>query len=129
MLFYCPQYKYQINVDGTVAAYRFPYLLGGGSLVFKQESKYHEHFYSLVEPWVHYIPIQPDLSDLVDQIRWAQENDEKAHKIALMGQKFAQQNLMPLDIFCYHGRLFQVSLFVCVPVCGYIFVCQYHNLF
>ncbi|KAE8746961.1 hypothetical protein FOCC_FOCC006381 [Frankliniella occidentalis] len=100
-------YKYQVNVDGTVAAFRFPYLLGGGSMVIKQESKYHEHFYSLVRPWVHYVPVRHDLSDLVDRIHWAQDNDEKALKIALAGQKFAQENLLPLDVFCYHGRLFQ----------------------
>ena len=39
------QFKYQINVDGTVAAYRLPYLLAADSVVFKQESKYYEHFY------------------------------------------------------------------------------------
>lgn len=100
-------YKYQVNIDGTVAAYRFPYLLGGGSLVMKQESKYHEHFYGLVQPWVHYVPVRRDLSDLIEHIRWAQNNDDKAHKIALAGQKFAQENLLPKDIFCYHGQLFK----------------------
>lgn len=100
-------YKYQINVDGTVAAFRFPYLLAGGSLVFKQESKYHEHFYSLIEPWEHYVPVRHDLSDLIERIRWALDNDKKAHQIATSGQKFAQENLLPKDIFCYHGRLFQ----------------------
>lgn len=29
----CLQHKYQINVDGTVAAYRLPYLLVGDSVV------------------------------------------------------------------------------------------------
>lgn len=100
-------YKYQVNVDGTVAAYRFPYLLGGGSMVLKQESKYHEHFYDLVKPWQHYVPVRHDLSDLIERIRWANDNDAEAKKIAQAGQKFAQDNLMPKDIFCYHGRLFE----------------------
>ncbi|OWR50618.1 hypothetical protein KGM_211132 [Danaus plexippus plexippus] len=57
-------YKYQINVDGTVAAYRFPYLLAGGGLVFKQDSSYYEHFYSKLTQWEHYVPVKSDLSDL-----------------------------------------------------------------
>ena len=80
--------------------------------MFKQESKYHEHFYGLLKPWIHYIPVQHDLSDLVERIRWAHDNDEKAQQIALAGQKFAMDNLLPKDIFCFHGRLFQVKLFL-----------------
>jgi hypothetical protein len=29
------------------------------------------------EPWVHFIPVKMDLSDLEDSIRWAKENDKK----------------------------------------------------
>merc|ERR1719491_399255 len=50
-------HKYQLNIDGTVAAYRLPYLLAGNSVVFKQDSEYYEHFYSALEPWVHFIPV------------------------------------------------------------------------
>ena len=71
------QYKYQLNIDGTVAAYRFPYLLGGGALVFKQDSNYYEYFYKSLKPNVHYIPFKRDLSDLKEKIQWAKENDDK----------------------------------------------------
>ncbi|XP_021917666.1 KDEL motif-containing protein 1-like isoform X2 [Zootermopsis nevadensis] len=98
-------YKYQINVDGTVSAYRFPYLLAGDSLVFKQDSKYYEYFYNELQPWKHYIPFKSDLSDLVERIRWAKDNDAEAQEIARTGQKFAKENLMPQDVFCYHAVL------------------------
>lgn len=71
------QWKYQINIDGTVAAYRLPYLLAGSSLVFKQQSSYHEHFYGDLQPWIHYVPFKRDLSDLERQLKWAIANDEK----------------------------------------------------
>ncbi|XP_067001776.2 protein O-glucosyltransferase 2 [Anabrus simplex] len=100
-------YKYQVNIDGTVAAYRVPYLLVGDSLLFKQDSKYYEFFYHQLEPWKHYIPFKSDLSNLVDLIKWAKENDDEARKISLNGQKFARENLMPHDIFCYHAVLFK----------------------
>ena len=55
-------YKYQITLDGTVAAYRFPYLLAGSSVVFKQDSTYYEHFYKKLLPNKHFIPFKQDLS-------------------------------------------------------------------
>ncbi|XP_063069678.1 protein O-glucosyltransferase 2 [Engraulis encrasicolus] len=101
------KYKYQINIDGTVAAYRLPYLLAGGSVVLKQDSPYYEHFYSLLSPWQHYIPFKADLSDLLDQIRWARNHDDQAKEIALAGQEFARTHLMGDHVFCYYFRLFQ----------------------
>lgn len=71
------QYKYQINIDGTVAAYRLPYLLAGDSLVLKQDSIYYEHFYNELRPWEHYIPVRADLSDLLEKIQWAREHDQQ----------------------------------------------------
>lgn len=62
------QYKYQISIDGTVAAYRLPYLLGGSSVVLKQDSPYYEFFYHELKPNVHYIPFKRDLSDLVEKV-------------------------------------------------------------
>uniref|UniRef100_A0A1A8ICF7 KDEL (Lys-Asp-Glu-Leu) containing 1 n=1 Tax=Nothobranchius kuhntae TaxID=321403 RepID=A0A1A8ICF7_NOTKU len=101
------KYKYQINIDGTVAAYRLPYLLAGDSVVLKQDSGYYEHFYHELRPWEHYIPIKADLGDLLEKIRWAQDHDEEAKKIALAGQRFARSHLMGDGVFCYYYKLFK----------------------
>uniref|UniRef100_A0A182Y016 CAP10 domain-containing protein n=1 Tax=Anopheles stephensi TaxID=30069 RepID=A0A182Y016_ANOST len=100
-------YRYQVNVDGTVAAYRLPYLLAGSSVVMKQNSFYYEHFYRKLVPLRHYIPFEADLSDLVQQIEWARENDEKAREIRDNANAFINANLLPLDIYCYHALLFK----------------------
>lgn len=71
------KYKYQLNIDGTVAAYRFPYLISGNSLVFKQQSEFYEHFYNDLKPFEHFIPIKQDLSNLKEMIEWAINNDAK----------------------------------------------------
>jgi hypothetical protein len=98
-------YKYQLALDGTVAAYRFPYLLAGGSLIIKQESPYYEHFYNDLKPNTHYVQIKRDLSDVVEKVSWAVHNDEEAHFIASNGQQFANENLLPQHIFCYYAHL------------------------
>lgn len=102
------QYKYQINVDGTVAAYRMPYLLTGGGLVLKQDSPYYEHFYKQLNAWEHFVPVKRDLSDLVDRVKWAQKNDEKAKQIAINARNFGNENLLPQHVICYHAALFWV---------------------
>lgn len=88
-----------------MAAYRFPYLLAGGSLVFKQDSIYYEHFYNELIPNTHYIPLKRDLSDLIDKLNWALKNDEEAKKIAKQGSSFANKNLLPQHILCYYAHL------------------------
>ncbi|XP_044752977.1 protein O-glucosyltransferase 2-like [Coccinella septempunctata] len=98
-------YKYQVGLDGTVAAYRFPYLMAGGSLIFKQDSKYYEHFYNSLESYVHYIPVKRNLEDLVSKIEWAISNDEEARTIAENARLFANENLLPKNIYCYYSQL------------------------
>ena len=62
-------------MDGTVAAYRFPFLMVADSLVMKQDSKYYEHFYKEMKEWEHYVPLKHDLTDAVEKVKWAKEND------------------------------------------------------
>lgn len=98
-----------MNVDGTVAAYRYPYLMLGDSLVLKQDSPYYEHFYMALKPWKHYIPIKRNLSDLLEKVEWAQKNDGEAKKIANEGQLSARDLLQPRWLYCYCYRVLQVS--------------------
>jgi len=108
------QYKYQLNLDGTVAAYRFPFLLAGDAVTFKVHSEYMEHFYSDLKPWVHYIPVKSGLADLVEKVKWAMLHDDKARAIGRNGRQYAQDHLMPVDVFCYYVTLYKVRLFQCI---------------
>lgn len=91
-----------------MAAYRLAYLLAGGGLILKQDSPYYEHYYSNLEPWVHYVPVSRDLSDLVEKVKWAKEHDTEAAKIAENARRFANEHLLPQDVICYHAVLFKV---------------------
>ena len=63
-------HKYIIHIDGHVAAYRLSKELSFGSVILKVESLYDYQlwFSSLLKPWIHYIPIKKDLSDLAEMI-------------------------------------------------------------
>jgi hypothetical protein len=76
-------YKYLIVVDGNSNPDRFPKLLESGSLVFRTfPIRGAETFSFRVKPWVHFIPIKEDLSDLADRIQWAKDHDHEAEIIA-----------------------------------------------
>lgn len=101
------KYKYQINIDGTVAAYRFPYLLAGNSLVIKQDSKFYEFFYNQLKPNVHYIPVDVHLDHLLQLIKQLNEQQNTQHEEVVKNARlFTLQNLLPEHIFCYHINLF-----------------------
>ena len=96
-----------MNLDGTVAAYRLPYLLAGSGVVFKADSPYYEHFYSSLRPWEHYIPVRADLADLTDKIQWARQHDQEALAISLKARQFAREHLLPHSVLCYHAQLLE----------------------
>ncbi|RVE71419.1 hypothetical protein OJAV_G00051630 [Oryzias javanicus] len=96
------KYKYQVNVDGTVAAYRFPYLMLGNSLVLKQDSQYYEHFYLHLKAGTHYVPVRRDLSDLLEKVQWAKDNDAEAEQMGRAGQEAARELLQPARLYCYY---------------------------
>lgn len=100
-------YKYQISLDGIVAAFRVPFVMAGSSVLFKQDSFFYEHFYADLEPWVHYIPFNHNLNNLIQRINWAIDNDHLAHIIAENGRHFIRTQLNPSDIYCYMFRLLE----------------------
>lgn len=102
-------YRYQLNLDGTVAAYRFPFLLFGGSLILKQASNYYEHFYSTLANGSHFLALRRDLEDLVetvDSLRSGRISVDEQTRIANAAQQFARTYLTPLGIFCYYAAFF-----------------------
>jgi hypothetical protein len=64
-----------------------------GSLILRVMSEYTSWVDHLLVPNVHYIPVKPDLSDLVAKIEWCKSHDLKASKIANAGFEFARDVL------------------------------------
>ena len=53
-----------LDIDGNVNAWGLFWRLGSGSVVFRVESSYVNAYILKMKPFVHYIPIKKDLSDL-----------------------------------------------------------------
>ena len=99
-------YKYIINVDGHVSAFRLSLELSTGSVVLLQDSKYRVWFRKYLKEYVHYIPIKEDLSNLYEQIRWCREHDAECKEIAKNALEFYKTFLTKDGILDYVQLLF-----------------------
>lgn len=64
-----------------------------------------EFFYDALKPWVHYIPVNQNLSDAQELLEFAKENDKLVKEIALRGKNFITEHLRMDDIYCYWEEL------------------------
>ncbi|KAM6893783.1 protein O-glucosyltransferase 1 [Xenentodon cancila] len=98
-------YKYLFNFRGVAASFRLKHLFLCGSLVFHVGDEWQEFFYPQLKPWVHYIPVKQDLSDVRELLQFVKDNDEVAQEIATRGQEFILEHLRMEDVSCYWERL------------------------
>lgn len=82
------EYKYIINVDGHVSAFRLSLELSMGSVILLVNSSWKIWYRHLLIPFVHYVPVLEDLSDLIDKIKWCRKNDKTCEEIATNAKKF-----------------------------------------
>lgn len=96
------QYKMLLNIDGYTCTYPgYLWRLLSNSVTFKQDSYNEQWFYDALKPWEHYVPVNHDLSDIVEKIDWVLENDHKAKLIADNSTNFVKDNLMPVHVDLY----------------------------
>jgi hypothetical protein len=102
------KYKYLVDVDGNSCSYeRYFWLLLSNSLVLKQVTPNVQWYYGGLTPYVHYLPVQEDLSDLVEKIEWARAHDAEAQAMSERAMQFVRDNLSSEDILLYIYLLFK----------------------
>ncbi|KAG6884641.1 hypothetical protein C0993_009358 [Termitomyces sp. T159_Od127] len=103
-------YKYVLDIDGHGWSSRFKRLITSNSLIFKA-TVYPEWFTDRIAPWVHYIPVQMDLSDLADSLTFFRgdpngdgAHDDLAKKIAMAGREWSSRFWRREDLTAYMFR-------------------------
>jgi hypothetical protein len=79
------KYKYLVYVDGHCAACRYGFMMRLGSVILKVESQQVADtmwYFPLLKPFVDYVPVKADLSDLEEKIKWCRDHDDECRKIA-----------------------------------------------
>ena len=105
-------YKYLIDIDGNACAWRSFFLkMYSNSVVLKVESPNIEWCYDRIVPWVHYIPVSNNLSDLEEKIHWAHAHDEQCRAISLRATEVMKE-IQKEDPVTYGAKLIR-RIFEC----------------
>ncbi len=99
------KYKYIINIDGHVSAFRLSLEMSMGSVILLVQSEYSLWFEHLMKPGFHYIPIKADLSDLIEKIEWCANNDRICEQIAKNSVQFYHTYLTKDGVLDYLQQL------------------------
>lgn len=96
------KHKYLISIDGNTAAWlRVPWILLSNSILLKPKTAFTQMFYDALEPYINYIPLKKDLSDIFEKLEWLKTNDDKAEIISNNATALSQKALMPNDFDNY----------------------------
>jgi len=84
--------KFAIDIDGNSNAWSNLIMrLLTGCCVLKVASPggYRQWYYNKLQPWIHFVPVRSDLSDVIEQIAWCRANLDVCEHIAASGQALA----------------------------------------
>lgn len=94
------KYKYLIDLQGHTYSSRSLWLLFAKRVFFASEYQVHVHSWEeKLKPYVHYIPVAPDLSDLIEKYNWIESNPQEYNKITNAAFRFAVRFLSN-EAFC-----------------------------
>ncbi|PAA89809.1 hypothetical protein BOX15_Mlig032342g3, partial [Macrostomum lignano] len=102
------KYRYLINMRGVAASFRLRHILLCGSAVLHavdKNSNWREFFYPAMRPWIHYVPLLPNLRDAEDKLLFLRANPDWAKRLAAEGAHFIDKHLRDSDVACYWLRL------------------------
>ncbi len=85
-------YKFAIDIDGNTNAWSnlFVRLLFGCCVIkVASPANFRQWYYERLKPWVHYVPIDASLCNLVERIDWCRSHLRECRAIAAAGQALA----------------------------------------
>ena len=88
------KYKYLIDLPGYGWSGRMKSLMFSGRPLFIPDHEFYEYWHEDLVPFENYIPVKGDLSDLSQQIDWAEAHPKECEDIAKNAQEYALSHLM-----------------------------------
>ncbi len=85
------RYKYLLSVEGNDVATGLKWMLYSNSVVFMSRPTVASWaMEDLLIPFVHYIPLSNDYSNLLEMVKWANEHDEACQEISQRATEFIE---------------------------------------
>lgn len=92
-------YKAIVMLEGNDISSGFKWALYSESVVMTQRpTKTSWALEELLQPWVHYVPLNDDLTDVEEKMQWVLDHDEEAQDIARRGSLWVQDLLFHPDV-------------------------------
>ena len=83
------KFKYILDMDGYTNTWDANvWKLYSGSVVLKVTSTWKQWYYDELKEWVHYVPVENDLSNLNEMIEWCDNNEPKCLEIIKNAKEF-----------------------------------------
>ena len=83
------KYKYLIVVEGNDKASCLQWMLYSNSVVLMPKITCVSWFMEQeLKPFVHYVPLENDFSDLEEKLEWCKQNDDTCHRISKHARRF-----------------------------------------
>jgi len=98
------RFKFVINVAGVISSWRLTNILPLGVVLLQQHDETFEHLQPLLVPWVHFVPIREDLSDLIPILDYLRSHDDLARRIAEAARDLWARRMRAEDTYCYMYR-------------------------
>jgi len=95
------RYKYILSLESASISSSLKWILFSNSLLFlvKPITYISYAMENLLQPFVHYVPVKSDLSNLEEMVQWAEENQALAKSIAVRGTLFIWDLLFHEDSY------------------------------
>ena len=85
------RYKYLLNIEGNDSSSGITWMLYSNSVVFmSRPSVAAWAMEDLLIPFVHYIPLADDYSNLLEMLKWAKEHDQACQEISSRATEFME---------------------------------------
>jgi hypothetical protein len=100
--------KYLIDIDGWANSWSglFRKLLTGSTVLKVASQKgFGQWYYDSLVPWVNYVPVRADFTDLDEAVAFVLENDDRAREIGEAGRRLALSLDLESEIYGMAARL------------------------
>jgi len=76
------KYKYLLDIDGNASTWdATAWKLNSGSVILKTDSCWTQWFYGDFKPWVHYVPVADDFSDIQERFQWCEAHQSECQEM------------------------------------------------
>lgn len=78
-----------VSVEGNDVASNLKWVLASNSVPVMPPPRYESWLLeSQLQPWVHYVPVRPDFTDLGDALEWCRANPDACERMAKQGREY-----------------------------------------